>query len=172
MKRYSTDRRNWKRVPKQDVKIKILDDTTVVYLKALEITEPLIIPTCGENCKIMDLGYQWLFICKAEANHIVTAHCDPRGEAVHWYIDIIDAWNFDQSGFSYFDDLYLDLNVLPDGRAEILDQDELEQALSTGLISQTQYALARHEAEQVYQAIQQKTFMPIQQTSTYLRLFQ
>lgn len=57
MKRWSTDRRRWSRVPQQHVEIKRGGSTTLVYLKALVVKEPLKVSCCGQQIKIMDTGY-------------------------------------------------------------------------------------------------------------------
>lgn len=172
MKRWSTDRRRWLRVPRQHVEIKRVGSTTLVYLKALVVKEPLSVTCCGQRVKIMDTGYKWLFICQAGARHITTAHCDAEGEPVHWYIDVIASWGIDSSGFPYFDDLYLDVVALPNGQVEVVDQDELETALAFGVINRAQVDLAWAEAKAVAAAIRSRTFGPVQLTRHYLGMFQ
>lgn len=48
----------------------------------------------------------------------------------------------DSDGIPYFDDLYLDLVVYPDGTIKVDDMDELEEALSIKDITQEQFNLA------------------------------
>lgn len=48
----------------------------------------------------------------------------------------------DVDGVPYFDDLYLDLVVYPDGTIIVDDMDELEEALSEKDITQEQFNLA------------------------------
>lgn len=48
----------------------------------------------------------------------------------------------DVDGIPYFDDLYLDLVVYPDGTIKVDDMDELEEALLMKDITQEQYNLA------------------------------
>ena len=48
----------------------------------------------------------------------------------------------DVDGIPYFDDLYLDLVVYPDGTVKVDDMDELEEALSSKDITQEQFNLA------------------------------
>ena len=55
----------------------------------------------------------------------------------------------DQRNVPYFEDLYLDVVVSPDGAFEVLDADELEEALNSGAISQAQFDLAWHETNRV-----------------------
>lgn len=171
MKRWSTDRRGWSRVPRQRVEVKQVGDTTLVYMEALEVREPLTVTCCSQRVKIMDAGYQWLAICEEHAHHVTTAHCNADGEPVHWYIDIIESWQVDKNGFPYFDDLYLDVITLPNGQVEIIDRDELEAALEARVISRAQYDLAWRVAETVVASIQRQTFEPVPFTRRYLDLF-
>mgnify|MGYP003296566621 FL=1 len=65
-------------------------------------------------------------------------------EIMLWYIDMIAGQGIDNDGVPYFDDLYLDLVVYPDGTIKVDDMDELEDALEAKDITQEQFALAIH----------------------------
>ena len=66
-----------------------------------------------------------------------------------WYIDMIAAQGIDEDGVPYFDDLYLDLVVYPDGAIIVDDMDELEDALTKKDITQEQFELAINTAEKL-----------------------
>lgn len=55
---------------------------------------------------------------------------DEENEILLWYIDMIAGQGIDIDDIPYFDDLYLDLIVYPDGSIIEDDRDELEQLLS------------------------------------------
>ena len=55
----------------------------------------------------------------------------------------------DEDGNAVFYDLLLDVVVLRDGTPRILDTEELEEALSCGMITRGEYDLARLTADQV-----------------------
>ena len=61
-------------------------------------------------------------------------------QLVYWYCDII------QMEYSpnqiYYEDLLVDVLLMPDGKVKVLDADELAQALEQGLITQEQACLA------------------------------
>ena len=59
-----------------------------------------------------------------------------------WYIDMIVEQGIDADGIPYFDDLYLDLVVYPDGTIKVDDMDELEDAVSKKDITEEQFELA------------------------------
>lgn len=70
-----------------------------------------------------------------------------------WYIDMIAAQGIDADGIPYFDDLYLDLVVYPDGTIIIDDMDELKDVLTKGDITQEQFNLALETSHKLQQGI-------------------
>lgn len=67
---------------------------------------------------------------------------DENGKVLLWYIDMTAKQGIDVDGVPYFDDLYLDLVVYPDGTIIVDDMNELEEALSKKDITQEQFNLA------------------------------
>lgn len=74
-------------------------------------------------------------------------------EILLWYIDMIANQGLDQEGVPYFDDLYLDLVVYPDGTIIEDDMDELEEALLVKDITEKQYNLAIHTSKKLKEGI-------------------
>ena len=70
-------------------------------------------------------------------------------EILLWYIDMIAGQGIDEDGIPYFDDLYLDLVVYPDGTIIVDDMDELVEALEQEDITPEQYQLAIDTAEKL-----------------------
>ena len=64
---------------------------------------------------------------------------------IEWYVNFERPQQRSPVGFDYFD-LALDLVCFPDGRWELLDEDELEEGLRTGVFTDDDAALARAEA--------------------------
>ncbi|MCL6459025.1 MAG: DUF402 domain-containing protein, partial [Gorillibacterium sp.] len=58
-------------------------------------------------------------------------------------------------GMPYCDDLYLDVVLLPDGQLFLLDEDELEEALSKRIIRQSDFELAHREAAALMRSIRE-----------------
>ena len=73
---------------------------------------------------------------------LFTAVMNERDEYLLWYIDMIAEQGIDKDGVPYFDDLYLDLVIYPDGTIVVDDMNELEDALVNKSITQTQFNLA------------------------------
>lgn len=139
LKQWSTDRRDWWRLRRAETRLAQHKGGMLVHLKAIEVVEPLWVTCAGERIRILDDGYEWLFLLHHAARHVVTGHCDARGRPVHWYIDLVERWMPGPNGFPVYDDLFLDVTATPSGRVEILDSDELNEALETGVITRDQY---------------------------------
>lgn len=54
-------------------------------------------------------------------------------EIVEWYTDITRKNAVDENRNPYCDDLYLDVALLPDGSVLVLDENELKNALDSGI---------------------------------------
>lgn len=74
-------------------------------------------------------------------------------EILLWYIDMIADRGIDIDGIPYFDDLYLDLVVYPDGTIVEDDRDELEEALFSKDITQEQFELALETSQKVQKGL-------------------
>ena len=91
---------------------------------------------------LVDDGYVWLQYFPNGANYAVTTVIDPDGMLVHHYVDIHTGSGMTPEGVPYFDDLFLDLVVLPSGKSYVLDAEELEEAKELAVITAEQYDLA------------------------------
>ncbi|MNI59071.1 hypothetical protein D3C73_1142150 [compost metagenome] len=83
---------------------------------------------------------------------------DDKGEIVEWYIDVCKTQGVTDQGVPWFDDLYLDIVVLKNGEVFLLDEDELDEALSKGLITVRDYDMATETAQEVLHAIHEHYF--------------
>lgn len=83
---------------------------------------------------------------------------DPDGQVVHWYVDICLRTGVTEDGIPCFDDLFLDIVLLPSGKSTLLDEDELSQAKIKQVISESEYQQACADADEVMKAIQERAF--------------
>lgn len=90
----------------------------------------------------------WLQLYPSGENYTVTTMFDHTGMVVQWYIDICHEQGIDVKG-PWWDDLYLDIIVLPSGDYFLVDEEELEEALLTGQINHEKYELAKAVAKEV-----------------------
>ena len=102
----------------------------------------------SENRCILANNYKWLEIYPDNENYCITAIYNDKGNIVEWYFDIADSIG-ETNGIPYEDDLYLDVVIVPDGRINILDEDELKDALDRREISQKQYDMAHKTADNI-----------------------
>ena len=117
-----------------------------------EVSSPLKKTMFGKELVLADKGYRWLQIAPADESWWLTVMIDPNDNIVQYYYDITDRNILDGEN-SRFYDLYLDVVILPDGNATILDGDELNAALKDGIITNTQYEAATTTAEQLLQNV-------------------
>ncbi len=117
-----------------------------------KVTSPLKKTMFGNDVVLADKGYRWLQITPADEPWWLTVMIDPNDNIVQYYYDITDRNILDGEN-SRFYDLYLDVVVIPDGNATILDTDELDAALKDGIITNTQYKAATATAKQLLQEV-------------------
>ena len=119
----------------------------IELLEIQKVTNPQIWNFNGDGIVVCDKGLKWLAILPEKDYYCITALMNERDEMLLWYIDMIAEQGVDSDGISYFDDLYLDLVVYPDGKIVVDDRDELEQALQEKDITEQQYELALQTSE-------------------------
>jgi predicted RNA-binding protein associated with RNAse of E/G family len=83
-----------------------------------------------------------------------------RGEHTGYYCDITTPPKLLKDGSVEITDLFLDLWVSPDLRYMVLDQDELEEALKKGWVSEQLYVRANRELKKLVALVEMKDFPP------------
>lgn len=159
MKRKTADRADWQRVTQRRFAMRPFEDahfTGHITLLCIDaVREPLWVESNGERICIADAGHTWLHQIPRHAQHVVTTMFDAQGDIIQWYIDICGQTGVNAQGIPWFDDLYLDVIVSPNGKVGLYDADELEEALVASLITPAQYESAWREAHRVMAAIEQ-----------------
>lgn len=173
MKRKFGDRANWRRITQRHFKSKFIQSevfTGYVTLYTIhDLRDPLWKTYGGHSFRIADKGFTWLQYYPKGAHYVVTAMFDDRGEIVEWYIDICKTQGITDQGVPWFDDLYLDIVVLKTGEVFLLDQDELDDALTNGLITVKDYDLAAETAHELLHAINKQRFPLFQLSLEHFR---
>ena len=89
---------------------------------------------------------------------------DHKDGFLYWYCDIIQAerWVDEQTGqrFCRLNDLLVDVVMYPDGRIEVKDEEELDEAIASGLITAEQKAYALAAKEQLVARMENGSFPP------------
>jgi uncharacterized protein len=159
MKRKYGTRPGWKRILEREFAQSFLNTEKykgyITLIKAKKVSEPLLISYESTEMCILNDGYLWLQHFPLEKNFSVTTMFNHHGEIVQWYIDICHQ-NSVENGIPWMDDLYLDLIVLPSGEIIEKDAEELEGALSEGMIDKDLYDLAWTEQRRLKNLISQR----------------
>jgi uncharacterized protein len=146
LKRSKLSYDEWKCIKSKKIRGKnVITDFFEGYLgliKIEQVTEPQIWEFNGEKIDVCNSGLKWLSILPENDFYCITAMLNEKNEILLWYIDMIADKGTDEDGIPYFDDLYLDLVVYPNGTIIEDDMDELEEALLIKDISEEQYDLA------------------------------
>lgn len=156
------DRADWGRIvekrftvfPKQTIGF----SGYVALYEMLKVKEPLYKQYDGNRLCIVSDGYKWLQHFPECAHYVLTSMYDDCGRIIQWYVDICKSQGITEKGVPWYDDLYLDLTLLPSGKIFILDEEELKDALGQGIISQDDYDLAWRTAEQVMDEFRKGSF--------------
>lgn len=162
MKRKFGDRANWRRVTQRRFASRYVENnyfTGYITLYTMQALREPLWKTYGRHTfRIADKGYSWLQYYPKDAHYIITAMFDDRNEIVEWYIDVCKNQGVTDQGVPWFDDLYLDIVVLRNGEVFLLDQDELDDALSRRVITLRDYEMATQTAREVLHMIDAHVF--------------
>lgn len=91
---------------------------------------------------ILAPNYTWVQIYPDNKNFAITAMYNEKKEPMEWYFDIIKSSGI-INNVPYIDDMYLDVVLTHENQIEILDEDELEQALDEKDITIQDYNVAK-----------------------------
>ena len=101
----------------------------VSLLEIQKVTNPLTVHYESGEVLIADAGYSWLQLAFKEQFFWATVMFDNKGEVMQGYFDITGGNTFEDMENPTFQDMYLDLVLLSDGGLQVLDQDDLAEAL-------------------------------------------
>ncbi|MFL0200116.1 DUF402 domain-containing protein [Exiguobacterium acetylicum] len=159
-KRYA-DRRDWRRITQRHYVHEQVDSEVfvghVTLLQLIEVASPLDVRYGDEIVRIADAGYVWVQQFPSDAHHAVTSMFDATGQLIQTYVDICLRTGVEDERI-YWEDLFLDLIVLPSGQVLLIDTDELEAAREQGIVSEAEYALAWAEAKRLQKQLQDGSF--------------
>ncbi|MBH0155431.1 DUF402 domain-containing protein [Fictibacillus sp. 5RED26] len=153
MEHKTADRPNWKRVTDKHFEVTHKESScfkgkvTAIHLK--QVSEPLVVNYKENKICIADSGYTWMQHFPEGENYTITTVLDDNGEVVQFYIDMCGDHGVDDRGIPWFDDLYLDIVILPDKELFLLDDDELMKAFQKGDINEEQMKLAHKTAQKI-----------------------
>ncbi|EXX89829.1 hypothetical protein BG53_13925 [Paenibacillus darwinianus] len=162
MKRKFSDRANWRRILRKSYTCLSMDGDDfrglVTFYRIHELREPLWKEYDGRKLCLADRGFLWMQHYPKGEHFVVTTMFDDKGKVVQWYIDICKTQGLTDQKVPWFDDLYLDIVVLPSGEVFLLDEDELEDALRSGDVSAKDAEMARKTAGRLLSLIRNGRF--------------
>lgn len=136
-------RSDWTRIIKRKYISREITSNSISGRESLiaiqEITAPLTVTSTGKAVKIVEVGYCWLQTALKDSRVWMTVMFDEQGKLLQLYFDITAGNCLDNPDNPCFRDMYLDVVMHDDGEIFILDQDELDEALNTGKITQDEY---------------------------------
>ena len=157
MKRKYIDRSNWKRIEKsKSILINTFNERFGGYASAIfieKVYDKLVCNLGKYSFCVADDGYTWLQRLPIEKNWTITTMFDENNNIIQWYFDITKQNSIDMNNTPFYDDLYLDVVVLPSGDIILLDEDDLKNALVNGTITQDDFNLAYTEANKIMNGI-------------------
>ena len=110
------------------------------------------VPVCGE-------GMLWLQLIPEGRQHVLTVKYRRKApwqripRVSVWYADVIDRVEYDPDGVAAFVDQYLDVIFSPQGDVHIDDREELDAALASGELTQSQHDRAVAEGEELVRTL-------------------
>lgn len=175
-RRKYADRTRWVRVLERRFAVKRLETADfsgfVTRLDILNVLEPLFVTSVGQRLCIADAGYTWLQHFPAGERYCVTTVLNPAGEVVQNYIDIADKTGVSEENVPWWDDVYLDVLVVPGMGSEIIDEDDLKSGLANGVIDEEDAERARAEAERLKNLIDKGEFPLLKLAPQHAALFE
>lgn len=182
MKRKTFDLRPWARVTDSAQTVLAVPGYVIVDFTARTVIRPLEVsrPGSGLCHRILDHGYRWIRCHPTGAGEGVmgaalTVQLDAAGQPVQFYVDIHGGEGVQEDGLPWHDDLYLDVVGDPDEAArwtiaatEIIDADELEEAVQAGLVTPELSAQTWTHARQIEEWLRAGTYPPVDVLRRYV----
>ncbi len=127
-----------------------------VVVKKINKTSKPFITSKGE--RLVDDGYMLIEITPKNSNYNVRVFFDRERNILQRYIDICKITGFDsEANAPYYDDLFLDIIIGRTGDVRVLDEDELEEALSSGVITKDEFDFAVSLKDKLLEEIAKKS---------------
>lgn len=175
MKKKYANRPDWSRIIEKRYDQKyIKDETFDGYLSCLyldKVRQPLVVTYDKEQVCIVDDGYKWLMLFPMKKHFSLTVMINNSTKIVQWYFDIVKSNELTEEEIPFSNDLYLDCVLLPNGKHFMLDEDELDNAIMAGIISDAEHKLAKIEAKELQESIISESNELINRTENYMNLF-
>ena len=176
MKRKFSDRANWRRVTRRSYSCVSVEtkefNGLLTFYRIHDLRDPLYKDYESKRLCLANRGYLWMQHFPKGEHYVVTTMFDDNGKVVQWYIDICKNQGLTDQKVPWFDDLYLDIVVLPSGEVYLMDEDELEDAYVAGEISYRDVSMAKKTANKLLSLIRNGKFRFFTMSMRHKRLYQ
>ncbi|WBW96450.1 DUF402 domain-containing protein [Oceanirhabdus sp. W0125-5] len=156
MKRKFINGLNWDFLDVYSCKCIHIDDIFKGYISLIKINkvkQKITVDYEQSDLCLLDDGYKCLMFLPDDEKWCVSAVYDTSDKIVEWYFDITKENSIDEHGNPFYDDLYLDIAVSPEFKIAILDEDELKEALESGIITKGDYDMAYNTCNKIIKDI-------------------
>lgn len=140
----------------------------VSLIQIHKVTDPIVVKVAEQDICVADNNYCWTRHFPDEGNYSLITMYDADQEVIQWYFDICTGNKVDAQGMPFFDDIYLDISVMGNGEIYLLDEDELEDALTNNIITIKQYQQARADALELLAKIRNDEIRLLNKTKEHL----
>lgn len=181
MKRKIFDLRSWARVTDHTQTLTAVPGYVILDFTAHTVIRPLDVPRpTGEGTvRILDSGFRWVRAHPTGAGENVmgsalTVQLNEEGRPVQFYVDIHTGEGVGEGGLPWHDDLYLDVIAEPEAggwgvtHTNIIDADELEEAVAAGLVTPELAEATWAQAKAVEAELHAGTYAPLGVLRRYL----
>lgn len=142
-------------VDKYILKIWFDNDEFFVASKKIKFMENPFVISSGE-C-LMDNNYSIIEVIPKNENYAMRVYFDENNNILQYYFDVSLKNGVDEeTKVPFYDDLFVDITVT-DGKIEVLDEDELDDALNSKIISKADYDLAIQTRDKLLSELQNGT---------------
>lgn len=155
IRRKEMKRSTWKRIIKRQYIAENAVFDGMDGVAGLLFIEKVANPLSANGVLIADEGFKWLQFAPKGKNFWITAMFDQNDGFVQIYFDITSENFFQEQDNPSFDDLFIDLVLTTEGELQLLDEDELEQALCDKVVTPEQYNLAKTSANQLFEYVKE-----------------
>jgi predicted RNA-binding protein associated with RNAse of E/G family len=162
MKKISADRQEWRQNPDAGCAARRMDfpdfsgELSLVHISRID--KPWQCSWSSHRYCIADVGHYWLTHFPDGAPYVMHSVFDGDERLIHWYVDICGRRGVSEEGIPWFEDLFLDIVVLPSGEHAVLDAEELDRAHRGGIVSSAQREKAQKAAREVTRKIEEGSF--------------
>ena len=117
-----------------------------------KVREPLSVPVVGEDTLVVANNFKWMQLLPEKRNYSITVMYDERWQEIQYYFDINYSHTL-ELGKARRQDLYLDVLVLPDGRYELVDEEDIKRAFKKRIINSEEKDFAYQTANELMDEI-------------------